>query len=512
MKGRSQTFQQVALNIVGSTVFGRYPKISVEETINMIISDNWLVPYAGHLLVASILSQAGGRAIYTSTVFNHMIIVIENNVYIVSENLSVTRIASIGTFIGDVFIDENNNNQIAICDKQSIYVYNYITGSFTQALTGGGALDFIPGYITYQNGRIIAAALGTPTWRLSAVGDATSFPNDSFHVATLQTKPDTVVATQRVPGRGNLLYVFGNTVTEIWQDIGALLFPYQRQSSVNIDYGCLNAATIAFNENIVVWLAANEKSGPMIAFTTGGDINKISTDGIDFKFTQLKNPSNSYGFLFRQDGHQLYQLTFPDDNLTYVYDFNTKKFFTLKDENMNAHIAKRVSFFNDNYYFVSFNDGNLYRFGTQYTTYNGAEIPRIRICRNIRLPDASRFACNNLTFTLEQGAQQDAYVDNNSYLITQNQEKLITQDGRFLITQDGGFGFSAIPQEIGMSISKDGGMTFGNIWVKRLNASGLFRNRLIYWNLGAANDLVVQFRFWGMGRFVATDGIMDIYQ
>ena len=151
----------------------------------------------------------------------------------------------------------------------------------------------------------------------------------------------------------------GSTVTEPWQDVGATLFPYQRNSSVNIDYGCLNPATIAFNENFVIWLAANEKSGPFIAYSTGGDINKISTDGIDFKFTQLKNPANSYGFLFRQDGHQIYQITFPDDNLTYIYDFNTKKFFTLCDENFNAHIAKRIAFLIDKYYFVSFVDGNL---------------------------------------------------------------------------------------------------------------------------------------------------------
>jgi len=512
MKGRSQTFTQLPLNIVGSTVFGRYPKISVEETINMIISDGFLVPYAGHLLVASIISQANGRAIYTSNKYNHMIVVIENNVYTISSNLSVTKIASIDTFSGDVFIDENNVDQIAICDKKSIYIYNYVTGAFTKALTSGLPLNFIPGYISYQNGRFIAASLNTSQWRLSQAGDGRNWPSDSPFVGTLQTKPDTVVATQRVPGRGNLLYVFGYTVTEIWQDVGAQLFPYQRNASVNIDYGCINPATIAFNENIVVWLAQNEKSGLMIAYTTGGDINKISTDGIDFKFTQLKNPENSYGFLFRQDGHQLYQLTFPDDNLTYVYDFNTQKFFTIKSENMTAHIAKRVSFFNDQYYFVSFSDGNLYQFSTNYTTYNGEEIPRIRILRNLRLPDASRFSVNNLTFTLEQGTQKNIYDQSNKFIGTESLNLIATESGNQLVTQTGGTASQLIKQQVGMSVSKDGGMTFGTIWNKDLNDRGKFRNRLIYWNLGASNDFVVQFRFWGMGRFVATDGIASIYQ
>lgn len=542
MKGRSPTFTQVPLDIVGSTKFGRYPKISVEQTFNMIISDNFLVPFAGHKEVSNIVDTAQGRAIFTSVRYNHIILVIGNNVYAVSSNLSYTLVGTIATFEGDVFIDENNTHQVAICDLKNIYIYNYISGSFSIATLADNpdGSTFIPGYISYQNGRFVAAALGTQFWRLSEVGNGLSWPDDAFHVGTLQTKPDSVIATQRVPSRGNLLYVFGSTVTEIWQDVGARLFPYQKNSSVNVDYGCLNSATIAYNDTIVVWLAANEKSGPMIAYSTGGDIKKISTDGIDFKLTQLTNPTNSYGFLFRQDGHLIYQITFPDDNLTYIYDFNTDKFFTLTDENLNAHIAKRVAFFNDDYYFVSFIDGNLYQFGTQFSTYNGAEIPRIRICRNIRFPDASRFAINNVTFTIEQGTQENVFINENlltesgeiiftedgqpiqtSINVTEYQyEPLLTESGDVLLTESGQELLTstpldtpyAIPQTVGLSLSKNGGESFGNIWTKQLNPRGKFKNRLIYWNLGSGNDIIPQFRFWGLSRFVATDGLVSLYQ
>jgi len=545
LKGRSPTFTQVPLDIVGSTVFGRYPKISVEQTFNMIISDGFLVPYAGHMEVAEIIPAGQGRALFASTIFNHMIAVIDNGVYVISPNLAVNRVGTISTFKGDVFIDENVSSQIAICDQQAIYIYNTVTGAFTKPnlpdnVSFGGS-TFIPGYISYQNNRFVAASIGQPIWRLSAVNDGTSWPADAQHEGTLQTKPDNVVAAQRFPGRGNLLYVFGKTVTEPWQDVGLQLFPYQRNSSVNIDYGCLNPATIAYNENIMVWLAANEKSGPVIAYSTGGDINRISTDGIDFKFTTLTNPGNSYGFLFRQDGHLIYQLTFPDDNLTYIYDFNTKKFFTLCDENANAHIAKRIAFFNDKYYFVSFIDGNLYQISTQFTTYNGKEIPRVRVCRNIRLPDGSRFAINNLTFTLEQGTQENVFLSDN--LLTEDDQIIMTQAGENITVGVGGLRTfideplqtqsgldllteinenifatvvsnfpQPIPQSVHLSVSKNGGESFGTIWSKNLNPPGLFRNRLIYWQLGAANDFVPQFRFWGLGRFVATDGIVSIYQ
>ena len=39
--------EQIPINIVGSSSFGDWPKISLEKTYNMFESDGWLVPYPG---------------------------------------------------------------------------------------------------------------------------------------------------------------------------------------------------------------------------------------------------------------------------------------------------------------------------------------------------------------------------------------------------------------------------------------------------------------------------------
>jgi hypothetical protein len=540
MKGRSPTFATVALDIVGSTKFGRYPKISVEQTWNMIISDNFLVPAAGYQIATAISNSAEGRAIYTSNRAEKMFPVIGDGLYAVNSNLTATLLRNLNSNSGDVFIAENNANQLAICDKRQLYIYNYVTGAFQVAPLPAGV---IPGYVTFQNGYFIVTDELTSNWYLSQANNGLVWnwgPGSTPVSGSLQTKPDKTVAAIRFPGRGNLLLVFGNTVAELWTDVGGQLFPYQRTSQLNIDYGCLNAATIAANENIVVWLGGNEQSGPVIMYTTGGDVTRISTDGIDFRLTNLTNPQNSYGFLYRQDGHLLYQITFPDDQLTYCYDFNTKKFFSFSDEYLNEHIAKRVAYYNDNYYFVSNKDGNVYEIGTKYTTYDGVEIPRIRTCRNFRMPDTSRFAVNNLTFTLEQGVNPNIVLEDN--LLTESGLPILTEseqpiqvidvlvdlvelpiyceDGSVLLTEDGRELFATeenrfapfIEQTVALSMSKDGGQSFGNSYSKTLNRQGKMKNRLIFWNLGSANDIVVQLRFWGLGRFVATDGIMNIYQ
>ena len=330
--------QNVPLNMVGSNNFGRYAKISQEETFNMIISDDALVPYAGYTRIITISDSSKGRGIFTSNNFGVMIVVIGNAVYSVIQNvidksLIATVVGLIDSSEGPVSIDENNLNQVAISDLRDIYIYNAVLSTFvkaTESLTN--PLDFIPGHLTFQNGRFLVASLGTKEWRLSLVTDGSIFPNDTVtgpqHVGEFESKPDTTLAARRFPGRGNLLFVFGSNGIEAWQDVGAQLFPYQRLSSFNIDYGCLNADTIASSDRFIVWLASNSISGPVIVYSDGSDPIPISTDGIDFKLGQLTNPSNSYAFLFKQDGHLIYQITWPDDKLSYLYDFNTKRFFT----------------------------------------------------------------------------------------------------------------------------------------------------------------------------------------
>lgn len=477
IKPYSPSLSQAPLKIVGANHFGRYPKISVEETFNMIVSDGFLVDYAGYVRVGDI-SGGEGRGIYSSQQFGHMIVVVDNNVFIVDKALNATIIGSLTTYSGDVYIAENNNKQIAICDKLNIWIYNYGTGAFTQASTSGvpnTGLSFTPGYVAFQDGYFISVDLASPRWFLSNLNDGTTWP--VINTGTMSTKPDSLVAAVPMPGKAGLTIIFGQNVAEPWRDIPSYsLFPYQR-SNYNFDHGAANAATISSNDKFICWLAINQKSGPVVMSSDGGDPKKVSSDGLDFKLSQLTDPMDSYGFFIQQDGHLLYQLTFPTDEITYLFDFNydPPEFYTLTDEYMSYHIAKRVTFFNNQYYFVSFNDGSLYQFGTQFTTLNGAEMPRIRICNTIRMPDNSPFVANNVNFLIEQGIE-------------------------------------SVVQAVDMSISKNGGVTFSSDYRKTLNRQGVGANRLQYWDLGQANELTCQFRFWSTGRFVASDGMVNYYQ
>lgn len=569
MINRSQRTKEVALDVAGSSTFARYPKISISKSINFFISDEWIVPYAGYqkAIDASMFGNAGaGRGIFTSTKLGFMIAVFDNRVYKIdiffdqnelkTIDTTVTQIGTLQTSSGVVYITENLKPQVVISDNVNIYFYDQTLPQPFQIATDNGTnpINFLPGYIDYHDTYILAAATHDTTitnnppqnntWRLGIIDHVSGkliFPHDNASVGELQTKPDNTKAVVRFPSHGNLIYVMGEIVAEPWFDIGLQGFPYQRSNSYSADYGCLNPDTIASTDTLVCWLAQNEKSGPIIVYSTGSEFQKITTDGIDYLLSQLQNPADSRAFLYRQDGHLFYHINFYTDNLSLFYDFNTKKFYHATDEKGNYFIADQVAFFNNQYYFVSRNNGNLYAFDTIFTTYDGAEIPRIRICSPIRLASQEYFIANDAGFTIEQGdTPYQKEVTGPVFLITQDNKFLITESGIIvLLTEDGFFitteddqlliaenslpfggdflileqgNIIYVPPRVDLSISIDGGESFSSKWPYYINQLGKRKNKLLWWRLGACNDLTCMFEFWGLGRFIATNGIVNARQ
>ena len=456
MRGRQTN--SLDLDIIGGATFDRYKKQSIANTYNMIVSNvgpnRALVPFAGYKQSLLLLLNAVGRGLYKSSRFNHMISVVGDGVFIIDTNLTLTLVGRLDTSSGPVFIAENNNNQIGVVDGKSLFLLDF---NDTENLTFNKILlGFNPLYITFIDGYFISPVRNSQEWRLSALNDGTSWPTGGANVGELETKPDHTLVTIAF---NRQLFVMGNVTTEIWHDIGNTLFPFQRDNTISIDYGVVSADTVAARFGRLVWLAFNEQGTPVILISSGGPPAEISTDGIEFILGTITRPELASAFLFEQDGHIFYQITFPFDNLSLVYDFETQLFFTLTDPASNFHIARETVFFNNKNFFVSFNDGFLYEFGTKFTTYDGFSIPRSRITKNFRMKDGRRFPLLNANITLEQGASREL-------------------------------------QAVDISMSKDGGASFGNIQRKKLNSLGNRRNRLRFWQLGSANDVVFRFDFW----------------
>lgn len=523
--------ETLPLNIVGSSVFGRYPKISAEHTYNMFMTDGWLVNYAGYQLITDFSGEPQGRGLFHSVRGGFMLAVVGSNVYRIGANLGPILIGNLATSRNEVYIDENLNSQICIVDGFQAYIYSYLTGELApQTLTYTndlGTFTVVPGYVCYHNTFFLIASAPTSqfpqNWYVFQPDAISLNAIDFVTQLALQTKPDNALAVVRLPGRGNYVLVLGSTVAELYNNVGGTL-NYQRAQSFNIDSGTVSVATIAASDEFVAWIGQNEKSSPTLIISDGNSAKHISTDGISHLLQTIQHPDQSTAFFFRQDGHLFYQFTFynPVDNLTMTYDVNDDKFYDITDENEDFHPARQVAYFNLNTYFISLNDSGLYQMGTQFISYNynaspllqGFEIPRIRIPSTIRMEDSSPFRVGELRFGIEQGVTDYVTISETCVgeLITESgHHKIVTEQG-FNILEESGYCFTGdIAPRVDMSFSKNGNQSFSNIVSKDLNPQAQFRNILRWTRMGHCNEFTSQFRFHGFQRFVVRDGVIQVY-
>ncbi len=523
---------QIPVRIVGSSIFGRHPIISDERTWNLFISDEWLINFAGYEQAVEILPLGNeGRGLFHSTRGNFLIAVISSNVYRIDPNLGYSFLFSIGTDTGEVFMDENLSSQIAIVDgSATAYIYNYTTNTIGAVVWdyGTGGTPFTPNYVTYQNTYFIfgngdKTTSGSQWFVYRSAFNPTTLA-DPLELAwvqtlTLQTKPDFALACMRIPSHGNNLLVMGSTVCEIWTNIAGLQI-YQRQSSINIDYGVASVSTIAASDDMIAWLGINEKSSPAIMVMTGGQAQRLSTDGIDYLLSGVQHPDKSTAMFYRQDGHVFYILTFYDqaDNFSIMYDFTTQKFFDLTDWDFTYHPARQMAYFGNEVYFVSLKQGSLMRISTDLTSIstdvqNEYEIPRVRKCDTYRLPGSDRFIVNQFSFTIENGVEPNVnfQFECDGYILGETSGLIMYSEDDLPLLVEGGSCQIYRPR-IDVTCSKNGGETYGNVVPYYMHATGNYKNQPRFNQLGEANQFTIQMRFWGFGSIAIANGLLEVRQ
>lgn len=506
------------------------------------------------------LPLGSGRGLFNSVRGNFALAVVNSIVYRIDSNLGFAQVGTISSSSGDVYMAENLASQICIVDGVNAWIYNYSGsgGVFTQQVLSNG---LVPTYVKYHNtfflfgnGDKTSSGSKWYAYIYASPSTITQFPVNS--ALALQTKADYALAVVPIPSRGNNVLVLGSTVSEVWTQVPGGLQPYVRNQSVNINYGCLSVATIAEGGDYLVWLGANEDEKPVIMVYDGNKAVPISSDGIDYLLSTIKFPGTSTAAMYRAGGHLIYQLTFYDvqDNLTLMYDFDTKMFFNLTNQYGGFHPLRQIIYFQLQTYFVSIRNTALYLLSSDIAAidenlpktnsmspYNLSlvyEVPRIRITSNIRQANSTRFRANSLVLTLEQGtdvafAEIDLQPIIATPVITEisfnpPSADVLTESGQVVVVEPAYAAEHHIINDssdilnlalvdgiiyqprIDLSLSKTGGITWGSKVSRTLHPLGYIQNILHWESMGVANDLVLKFQFWGTYRWVVSNAVMDV--
>lgn len=536
---------EMPIRIVGSSVFGINETISVERTYNMYIStsgdgaEQLLINFPGYAAILALIDGgAEGRGIFRSVRGGFLIAVVAAVVFRINFlSEAPTQIGTISSSTGEIIFAENLSSQVCFVDGTTAYIYNYASApsAIAPAVYNGvpGDTYFAPNYVCYHNtyfifGNSLTTVSGDfgSQWVIFQEDILTGIYDLAWvQTLALQTKPDFAKAVIPIPGKSNNILVFGTTVAEIWQNIGGLIV-YQRNSAINIDFGVASVNTIAANDEVVAWLGINEQSKPALMAMRGGSAERISTDGIDFLFARVVEPEKSTAVLFRQSGHLFYILTFfgTSDNFSIVYDFTMNKIYDLTDWDFTAFPARQVVYFEEKTLFLNYKNGGIYEINSNFNTYDGYanrsgvlvdqvyDMPCTRLTDTFRVPGRpEKFKVKLLTFPIEVGTTKDAFLEDvcTGYLITEDTEQIIyTEDGLPMLAENG-YCYTNRPR-IDLTVSKNGGLTFGNSVSYVTKATGDFLAQPRFNNLGYGQQFTLQLRFWGSGRKVVRDGKIEI--
>jgi hypothetical protein len=342
---------------------------------------------------------------------NFWYIVSGSNVYQLDQSLTVIQATgSLNTSGGVVSMAHNNNNQMAIVDGQNLYICT--TGTLTPALTTitnfadspFGVLPK-PSSICFLNQYFIFSVTDSQEFHWSNLNDGTLWNTLDFDNAT--NSPDNLVAVATSNG---YLYLLGTDNTEVWTNnptqtaIGAVTisFPFNFTGTI-IPYGLAGATAISNIHNGLAWLTSTVTTSPHIVFTQGAQEQILSTPGIEQLIGSYGNFNNAYAMVSSQSGNEFFILSFPNNNSTICYDFQTKMFHERLSYDRQTWRVSAISAFGPNVEIAGDRTtGDIFYLDKNTYDENGDPLVVERICPHYADKDQYNF-CYSLVVEFQPG-------------------------------------------------------------------------------------------------------------
>lgn len=227
------------------------------------------------------------------------------------------------TNLGTVEINANgaDTNQVLVLTPLGAWVNDSGTDTLTKVID----VDFDPDYsVASLDQTLWFNTPGSNKFFGSAVGDALDYPALRFDLAAQSPDDLRYVAAQRTN-----LWLMGSKTCEYWQTVTGQSFPLRRVAGATVERGVAAKASVVQFEDRIIWLADDLTVRQIIG--SSREAQKIS----DLDFEQsvrgdgtlrqqgYANPNEAEAFLLELTPRKYYCITFPSNNITWVYDFTT---------------------------------------------------------------------------------------------------------------------------------------------------------------------------------------------
>lgn len=373
-----------------------------------------------------------------------------NTFYDINNAGVITARGTIGTSSGRVDISDNGT-EISVVDGAEIYVYNTSTPATPIAAVADVDRPISPNTCTFQGGRILTDENGTGQFKGSDLYAATIWQGLNF--ATAESHPDNVIRIINVAGT---IVLFGEFLTEFWSNIGGSGFPYAKIPGTDIEYGLAARWSVAKFIGTYAFLAKNREGQVIVAMLRGYGFQKISNEELDHVINKYPSHADATGYGYMLGGHPMYQLNFPGQGTSFLYDGSTQYWSELKS-GTGRHRGEIAEEFLGKIIIADYENGKLYRQDIDNFTDNDAPIITTLRGRHIF------------------------------------ESKKMVRLGRIELGIEAGVGTATgqgVDPQAMLKLSKDGGHTFGTERFAPMGKVGEYKRRCMWRRNGRGRDIV----------------------
>lgn len=438
--------------LFGKSILSKSANVTAQSRVNLYVeipadqdrSPIILYPTPGLTLFADLTGNPI-RGMYSRG--TSLFVVQQAALFEISTDGVATNRGTIGSNTGRVSMTDNGT-QLFFVDGQKAYTYTYATTTLAEVTDA----EFPDGATTstYLDGYTVVEEVNTQNFWISEVDNSTAWDGADFDNA--DQNPDDIV---RVFGDHGELLVFGDESTEFWANSGATDLPYSRLTS--IETGLAAKWSVAKFETSVMFLAKNRLGNVQVVLLNGYTPMTVSTPDLDTLLNQYETTNDAVAFSYRENGHTFYQITFPAEGKSWLYDGTSGTWSELQSEG-GRHLADIGVQFNGKTYVSDYRSAKIYLLDPNTYTENGQGITRRFVGRHVFKED--RQSIHSFWLDMETGVG------------------LATGQG-------------SDPQAV-LRYSTDGGHSWSNELHAPIGAVGEYDTRVIWHRLGRARDFTFE--------------------
>jgi hypothetical protein len=308
--------------------------------------------------------------------------------------------------------------------------------------------------VTFIDGYFIVNQVGSQQFFLSNLFDGSNW--NALQFASKESSADNLIAVNNL---NSTVILWGTNSIEFWQDAGTFPFPMQRMSGSTSSWGLAAKNSRASVGNTLMFLGQNSQGLMEVMILDGFSPKRVSTHDIEHLMSEFTTVVDAIALTYMIDGHIMYQLTFPSNNYSFLYDVTTDMWSRVQSGIAPArHDGAFGIVYNNQNYVTDWNTGDIYILNKYIFTDYDAQILREVDTRHL-WSDGDVFTVNELWLDMDTGEGTQVGQGSNPTVMLQ--------------------------------VSKDGGRTFGNIRTASIGKIGQYGGpRVVFRRFGSSRDFV----------------------